>query len=131
MSFVSSIDTRIENHNRPRVQTVPDGDAAPVRIVALGELDGESAAPLQQAVTEILRRQRPDRIDVDVSGVTFLDTGGIWALIECQADAHQLESSIRLTNPHPMVYRVLHIVRMLEHFSVTEHPPGFELTRLE
>jgi anti-anti-sigma factor len=98
--------------------------------VAFGELDGESAAPLQRAVTEVLRRRRPDRIDVDVNGVTFLDTGGIRTLTECQADAHQLESSIRLTNPHPVVYRVLHIVGMLEFFGVTEPSRDLRSARL-
>ncbi len=93
-------------------------DAHAVRITVAGELDKLGASPLQRAVLDALRRHRPRNITVDLAGVTFLDTGGINALVQSRADAGQLDCRLRLSNPRPVVYRVLHIVGLLEPFGL-------------
>jgi anti-sigma B factor antagonist len=99
-------------------------DTGPSRMVVFGELDALSADRLQQAVTDVLRRQRPRCIQMDFHGVTFLDSVGIRALVLCQADARRVDCQIRLINPHPMVYRVLQITGLLEHFGLTAPQPS-------
>jgi anti-sigma B factor antagonist len=79
-----------------------------------GELDSDSAALVQRAILDVLRRRRPERIDVDLNGVTFIDAETVRTLIECQADAHQLGSAVRLLKPHPTVYRVLQVLGLFE-----------------
>jgi anti-anti-sigma factor len=88
------------------------------RMLVFGELDAVDADRLQTAVVDVLRQHRPSRIELDLHGVTFLDSAGIRALLLCQADARQVDCQIRLTNPHPMVYRVLQITGLLEHFGL-------------
>ena len=53
-----------------------------------------------------------------------MDSAGIRALLFCQADARQVDCQIRLTNPHPMVYPVLQITELLEHFGLAAAPPS-------
>jgi anti-anti-sigma factor len=89
-----------------------------VRIAVTGELDELGAGPLQRAILDALCRHRPRQIIIDLVGVTFLDTAGINALVQGRADAGQLDCRVRLSNPRPLVYRVLHIVGLLAPFGL-------------
>src|SRR4051794_38694957 len=84
-------------------------DTEPPRMFVFGELDAVSADRLQTAVVDVLRHQHPRSLEMDLQGVTFLDSVGIRALLLCQADARQVDCQIRLTNPQPIVYQVLQI----------------------
>ena len=90
----------------------------PPRIVVAGEIDGTNAIRLQAAVIDVLRHQRPDCIDVDLAQVTSLDAAGIRAMLLCHADARQVDCLVKLIRPQPMVYRVLQITGLLEHFGL-------------
>ena len=89
------------------------------RLAVFGDLDALNDAALQDAVAAALRHH-PAHLDLDLNGVTFLDTGGIRALLQCHADAERAGCRLTLTNPHPNVHRVLHIVGLLEHFAVAQ-----------
>jgi anti-sigma B factor antagonist len=91
--------------------------------------DALTVGRLQKAVVDVLRRQRPSCIEMDLHGVTFLDSVGIRALVHCQSDARQVDCRITLTNPQPVVYRVLQITGLLEHFGLTTPPPSNAATR--
>jgi anti-anti-sigma factor len=99
-------------------------DTEPPRMLVFGEVDALTVGQLQKAIVDVLRRQRPSCIELDLHGVTFLDSVGIRALVGCQADARQVDCQITLTNPQPMVYRVLQITGLLDHFGVAEPPPA-------
>jgi len=99
-------------------------DSEPPRMLVFGELDAVTAGQLQKAVVDLLREQRPHCIQLDLHGVSFLDSAGIRALLLCQADAQQADCQIRLTKPQPAVYRVLQITGLLDHFGLTEPPPA-------
>jgi len=94
-------------------------DAEPPRMFVVGEVDALSALQLQDAVEDVLRDLRPGRIEIDVEGVTFLDSAGISALVQCHAQADQLGCRLRLANPQRSVYRVLQICGLLDHFGLT------------
>jgi anti-anti-sigma factor len=93
-------------------------------MFVFGEVDALSAGQLHEAVVDVLRDQRPSCIEMDVHGVTFLDSDGIRALVLCHADAQQMNCEIRLAKLQPAVYRVLQITGLLEHFGLTEPPPA-------
>jgi anti-sigma B factor antagonist len=99
-------------------------DTEPPRMLVFGELDALSAGHLHKAVVDVLHDQRPRRIEMDLHGISFLDSAGIHALVRCQADAQQADCQITLTKPQPMVYRVLQVTGLLEHFGLTEPPPA-------
>jgi anti-sigma B factor antagonist len=103
------------------------GDDGLWRLVVCGDVDAVSARRLQQSLIDVLRRLPPGDIDVDVSGVTFLDAAGIEALLRCQADARQLECRLVLTRPSPMTYRVLQIAGLLAQFGLARPRPAGHL----
>lgn len=98
-------------------------DDGPLRLLVTGDIDAVSARRLQQSLIDVLRRQSPCHIDVDLSAVTFLDSAGIEALLRCQADARQLECHLVLSRPGPQTYRVLQIAGLLEQFGLARPRP--------
>jgi anti-sigma B factor antagonist len=98
-------------------------DHATVFAVA-GELDSLGARPLQRAVLDALRRDRPAHITIDLRAVTFLDTAGVSMLITIQADAEQLGCRLHLANARPLVRRILRTVGLLELFRLETSEPS-------
>ncbi|MBE3008103.1 STAS domain-containing protein [Microbispora sp. NEAU-D428] len=97
--------------------------AAMTRIVACGEIDMSTSGRLFSGVLEVLRRQRPSRIEVDLAGVTFLDASGVRALLMSQTAAAEAGCRLTLIKPSRMAYRVLEIVGLLETFGLAALPP--------
>ena len=93
------------------------GDVA--GIAASGEIDASSAPQLHRTVVDALRLHRPSRIELDMSGVSFLDSSGLECLLLCHADARQLDCRLILTRPQPMTRRVLEITGLSERLGVT------------
>jgi anti-sigma B factor antagonist len=93
-------------------------EVAVARMAVFGDLDRVGAYPLERAVIHVLREQRPAHLELDLAGVPFLDTGGLKVLLQCRADAQQLDCRFTMTNVQPSVYRVLEIVRLLETFGL-------------
>ena len=75
-----------------------------VRVAAVGEIDMNSAPRLHRAVLDALAAH-PSLIEVDLAGVTFMDSSGINTLIECRRHAGGAE--LRVINPARPVRRVL------------------------
>ena len=108
----------------PLVSTDHDSDTGRLRLLVHGDLDAVSAHRLQQSLIDVLRRTSPCDLVVDLSGVTFLDSAGLEALLRCQADAEQLECRLALVNPGPEAYRVLQIAGLLARFGLARPRPG-------
>jgi anti-anti-sigma factor len=103
-----------------------DADTAPPGMTLSGELDAVNAEALRSAVADVLRRHRPERIDMDMRGVSFLDSAGIRALLMCQADAQQARCRITLTRPRAGVHRVLEVTGLLDHFGLQAQRPAYD-----
>ena len=98
------------------VQGGDDADSS--RIAVFGDLDHPNAAHLRDAVARVLSDQHPGRLELDLAGVPFLDTGGIRALLDCRARAQRVGCGLTVSNVRPDVHRVLDIVGLVEHFGV-------------
>jgi anti-sigma B factor antagonist len=99
-------------------------DISSAQVVLAGELDHPNAAYLLDEVIGVLRDQCPSRIDVDLGGITFLDSSGIRALLLCRADAEQVGCRMVVTNPSRPALEVLEIASLLEHFNVRPEQVG-------
>ena len=112
----------------PGIQAVDDAatlislhcrmDTEPPRIIVSGEVDADNAGHLERAVTDLVRRHRPERIELDLRKVTFLDSSGIRVLVQCHAEAQQADCDIVLAGTSAAVYRVLDITGLVEHFGL-------------
>jgi anti-anti-sigma factor len=56
-------------------------------VVCGGELDGASAWHLSDSV-ELCLDNKPSSVLMDCSDVTFVDSGGLWALLRAAREAH-------------------------------------------
>lgn len=94
-----------------------------VEVAPTGEIDVENAYEIKDAVQEVLAAGRPHRIELNMSGVTFIDSVGISGLVS----AHQLAavSGIRVvvTRPSRFAHRQLWVTGLLGLFGNPDPAP--------
>jgi anti-sigma B factor antagonist len=87
------------------VETPPNsGD---IVLVITGSVDVQSRDWLLDEGREALRTEGITGLVLDLSGVTFLDSTGIGALVDLSHDADDLSVTFTLRNPAPRVQRIL------------------------
>ncbi|MFF7975690.1 anti-sigma factor antagonist [Streptomyces sp. NPDC007905] len=102
---VEDIDRQAGSNRLSITQTCNEG----VNVVTVGgEIDHDSAPQLLQALTS--HDTAAQRTVLDVSGVTFMDSSGINALITAHQAAESLGGWLRLAGPSPSVSRLIEIV---------------------
>ena len=79
-----------------------------VVVYALGELDAASSVRLRRLLTDLIRL-RTQRIVVDMSGVRFMDSSGLGALLANRVAAEGIGLTFGIANPSAQVARVLEI----------------------
>jgi len=94
-------------------------DETRLRLIVAGELDALGATELHNSVVDVLGRQPPGRMEINLRGVPFLDSAGIKALLSCHRDAQRLGCRLTVADPRPFAYRVLQITGLLDHLGVT------------
>jgi len=100
------------------------------RVIACGEIDISTSGKLYRGVLQIVRRQRPSRIEVDLAGVTFLDASGARALLMSQAAAAEAGCRLTVVDPSPIAHRLLDLLDLLQPLSLAAHtPPSADLRR--
>lgn len=106
----------------------PDPDQRPVRVAVAGEIDPLTVGSLHAALTGTLRRHRPDRIELDLSAVTFLDSTGIRTLLTGLVTAQRAGCTLTVTEASPRVHEMLRITGLLEVFGLADRDrPGAAL----
>lgn len=85
------------------VASVREEDGTPV-VWLSGELDLTSAGQFSTAIDAALGRD-PDRLIVDASGLTFMDSSGIVLLIT----AAQRVRELQVRDPSPIVRRLIEL----------------------
>lgn len=74
-----------------------------------GEIDTLTAPPLERAMQDLLADLPADRLVVDLSGVTFLASGGLAVLVRAAHRAAGYDRRLRLVAPTRPVLRPLQI----------------------
>jgi anti-sigma B factor antagonist len=90
-----------------KFETVPIGDTI-AAIRGEGRLNMVSASALREIVSEALAAGRT-RIVVDFSGIDFVDSSGLGALIGCLKSARQAGGDLRIAQPTAQVTMVLQL----------------------
>ena len=65
-----------------------------------------------------------DVIEVDLSGTTFMDCGGLGVLIALRNATRDRKRRVRLLNPTPPVEQVLHLLEAQRVFEIVTAQPG-------
>jgi anti-anti-sigma factor len=93
----------------------PDG---PTQVRLTGELDGEETERLRAGFADLVQRHAPAPIHIDATGLTFLDSAGIRALLTCRRMAERAGSRMSMPRVHPSVLQVLQITGLLTVFDI-------------
>jgi anti-sigma B factor antagonist len=86
-------------------------------VVALrGELDVLDAASFAAALAELAARE--PEIIVDLTGLEFIDSSGVAALVLARNQARQAGGDLFLAGPQQQVLRFLTVTRLVDAFAV-------------
>jgi anti-sigma B factor antagonist len=102
------------------VRTDASGTA---HVQPTGEIDGDNAHEIREAVSALLATKPPRMIKIGMAEVAFIDSVGIGALVHCYHAAAASGVRLVLTNPTAYVHRLLYVSGLLGLFGSPARPP--------
>ena len=88
-------------------------------LVLSGELDVVSAPELQQHLDEVLAEQH-ERVMLDLTGLTFVDSAGVSVLIKAKQAAEASGRTLVLRRPTEQLERVFALVGLADWLAVED-----------
>lgn len=89
------------------------------RVVIEGELDLRNAVDLRAEVSDLLaERPIPTDVELDLAGVTFMDSLGLGTLVVGHRICAQVGVRYRVRNPSPFVSRLLEVSGLRDWLAV-------------
>ncbi|BFU46286.1 STAS domain-containing protein [Krasilnikovia sp. MM14-A1004] len=95
-----------------------------VEISPIGEIDVENAYEIREAVAARLDADRPGRIELNMQGVTFIDSTGISALVAAFQLARIGGTQLVVTQPSRFAHRQLWVAGLLGLFGTPQPHDG-------
>lgn len=90
-----------------------------VILTVSGEVDLHSSPELRGELLEALEG-RPQRLIIDLSGVTYMDSSGVGTIVEAKRRADKAASTLVLTGLQPRVRSVFEITQLDKFFKITD-----------
>lgn len=87
-----------------------------------GDVDLVTSHELRQVLEDAVRVN--PRVEVDLTGLTFIDSSGLSALVEGHRAARDAGGVVVLRNPTPMLRRLLDITRLDSLLVVDDGDPA-------
>jgi anti-sigma B factor antagonist len=105
-------------HDLARIDVSDDGDQ--IRIVLAGEVDASNADEVETRVRAAARP--PDRVVIDLGGLTFIDSQGVRVLVDLALQHQPLRVIAPAGSP---ARRVLELTDLISHVRLVD--PGARL----
>lgn len=100
----------------PQLRITSSDGVSGMGVRVAGELDASVERQFVDAVSDALKTSG-GAVDVDLTRVTFIDSGGLRGLIRCLTDAQQAGTSLVLTVTYGPVTRLLAVSGITELFT--------------
>jgi len=100
-----------------RVETLRDGSEC--RVVLEGELDLGAIAAFEQELKRV-EADRPEVVIVDLSGLRFMDSSGLRALVMADDRARSQSRRLAIVPGPPTVRRVFEITKLDERLDLVD-----------
>lgn len=91
-------------------------DAGTWVIGVAGTIDMRTARSLRQKVTEVVSAGERRSVSLDMSGVTFIDSSGLGALVACYSAAEKYGDGLVIGEASAPVHRILEITKQTSRF---------------
>lgn len=93
-----------------------NGDS--VTVVVNGELDIATVPRFTARMGELIRRGSFRELVLDLSGITFIDVGGVRALAEVRRRVEQRDATLVLAGVPPQMTRLMQIIGPTRQFRL-------------
>jgi anti-sigma B factor antagonist len=103
------------------VEVSPAADGL-LAIALFGEIDFSNSASVVDQIGPALTQAQPSRVEVDLTGVTFLDSSGIGVLVTAYRGATAAGASYRVVGPSRFVYEQLRMTGLVDLFGIDPPP---------
>ena len=116
---VEDTTSRERTDDGPEIRSEVVGDVA--RLTLEGELTEAARRPLIRIMTDLLLEQHPlHRVELHLSGVSFMSSGGMAVLVQVQKLAAPRAIEVVLVDPAPAVIRPLQLSGLWHRFPIEE-----------
>ena len=89
-----------------------------LRVRVIGEIDHHSAAGLRSGIDGVIFEFRPKRLEMDLSGVNFMDSSGLGLIMGRYSLMREQGGEVVVVDPAPMVEKVIDLAGMKRIISV-------------
>jgi anti-sigma B factor antagonist len=90
-----------------------------VRLAVTGHIDVSNASQLRGRAQQLVDAGEAAVFEVDLAGVSMLDSTGVGMLVACRAAAQRVGLRFAVVAPRPIVYRILQTLGLLETLNVS------------
>jgi anti-anti-sigma factor len=90
-----------------------------IRVAVVGEVDLATAGALRDGLLGVLSTRQPSSVEIDLAKVSFIDCAGLSVLLVTRQAALRAGCQLRITNPQPIVHRVLEVTGLLRVLTAT------------
>lgn len=98
--------------------TQEPGSGGTARLVVSGEIDMSNAPQVRDAGIAAVTADDVRELTVDLSGVTFLDSTGLGALVAVRTAGSDLSRVVRITDASPRVRQVIQVCGLSAEFGL-------------
>ncbi len=106
-----------------RIEVDTAAAATPV-VVLRGSLDVQSRGDLIRIGQQTLAAGAVSTLILDLTGITFIDSTGLGALVELSHDADEADAAFRIRNPSARVTRILDLTGLTGSWAIERDPAG-------
>ena len=97
-----------------------------LRVSLCGEIDHHGAIGLREDLDELILRQRPRRLVLDLNRIEFMDSAGLGLLMGRYRLMRELGGIMAIENPNRRVMKILTLAGMERFFEITNGLRGEE-----
>ncbi len=83
-----------------------------LKIKLRGELDHHSAVAIRTQIDDMIRSKRPQKLDIDMSVIDFMDSSGLGLIMGRYAVMKDIGGTMCVTDPSPRVQKIMSLAGM-------------------
>ena len=103
---------------RPRADFLCDTAGSILSIHVRGEIDHHTSSAIRTGIDSTLFEKRPQKLILDLSGVSFMDSSGLGLIMGRYALVKQYGGTLAVLDPSPAVLKIIRLAGMERMVSV-------------
>lgn len=98
-----------------------DGDVMTASL--FGEIDHHTAKSVRCAIDDAMYLHRPNKLDLDLGGVDFMDSSGLGLILGRMSKAEEIGCRVIITKASERVYKVLELAGIGRLITIEQDKP--------